>query len=191
MNADYDFLIAGGGHNGLACGAVLARAGFSVCVVERNESIGGGCVTREVTLPGFKHDLYGSSHVWIHANPAFQELREELTQFGLDYIWEEDHITGHPDLNGPGIVIYRDIDKTCASIAAYSEKDAARYREIYDDWQLIRDGFIRTMFSPPNPPSYAPAAFEGSVAGLNRMREFNLSSRAFVLEKFEHEFIMA
>ena len=27
MNADYDFLIAGGGHNGLACGAVLARAG--------------------------------------------------------------------------------------------------------------------------------------------------------------------
>ena len=74
-------------------------------------------------MPGFKHDLYGSSHVWIHANPAFQELREELTQFGLDYIWEEDHITGHPDLNGPGIVIYRDIDKTCASIAAYSEKD--------------------------------------------------------------------
>ena len=191
MNADYDFLIAGGGHNGLACGAVLARAGFSVCVVERNESIGGGCVTREVTLPGFQHDLYGSSHVWIHANPAFQELRQELAQFGLDYIWEEDHITGHPDLNGPGIVIYRDVDKTCESIAVYSREDAARYREIYDDWQLIRDGFIRTMFSPPNPPSYAPAAFEGSVEGLNRMREFNLSSRAFVLEKFENDFIRA
>ncbi len=118
MNTDYDFLIAGGGHNGLACGAVLARSGFSVCLVERNEWGGGGCVTREVTLPGFKHDLYGSSHVWIHANPAFQELQDELQSFGLEYIWGQDHITGHPDSDGRGVVIYRDVEKTCESIAA-------------------------------------------------------------------------
>ncbi len=191
MQGDYEFLIAGGGHNGLACGAVLARAGFSVCVVERNEWIGGGCVTREVTLPGFKHDLYGSSHVWIHANPAFQEMQEELTQFGLEYLFEEDHITGLPHTDGPGIVIYRNVDKTCDSIAVYSKKDAARYREIYDDWGLIRDGFIRTMFFPPNPPSFDPVSFEQSVEGLARMREFNLSSRAFVHEKFENDFVRA
>ncbi|MCP5092835.1 MAG: hypothetical protein GY949_18130 [Gammaproteobacteria bacterium] len=42
-------------------------------------------------LPGFKHDLYGSSHVWIHSNPTFRdELRPELEKHGLKYIWAED-----------------------------------------------------------------------------------------------------
>lgn len=34
--SDYDVVIAGGGHNALACGAYLAKHGLSVCVVERN-----------------------------------------------------------------------------------------------------------------------------------------------------------
>jgi phytoene dehydrogenase-like protein len=118
-------------------------------------------------------------------------MQQELAGFGLDYLFEEDHITGHPHSDGPGIVIYRDVNKTCESIAQYSSKDATRYREIFDDWSLIRDGFVRTMFSPPNPPSFSPAAFEQSVEGLNRMREFNLSSRAFVHEKFENNFVRA
>ena len=49
--ADYDIVIAGGGHNALVCGAVLARAGLSVMVAERNPWVGGGVITREVTLP--------------------------------------------------------------------------------------------------------------------------------------------
>src|SRR6202051_376485 len=114
MSAEsYDVVIAGAGVNGLACGAVPARAGLTACGVERNPWIGGGSITREVTLPGFKHDLYGSSHVWIHANPGLKPVLEELKSHGLRYIWSEDQITGHPDKSGgPGIVIYRSIDKT-------------------------------------------------------------------------------
>ena len=54
---EFDVVIAGGGHNGLACGAVLAKEGLKVLVAERGKWLGGGVVTREVTLPGFKHDL--------------------------------------------------------------------------------------------------------------------------------------
>ena len=43
--ASYDVVIAGGGVNGLACGATLAREGLSVCVIERNAWVGGGAVT--------------------------------------------------------------------------------------------------------------------------------------------------
>ena len=123
---DFDILIAGAGHNSLACGAWLARSGLKVCVIERNSWIGGGCVTREVTKPGFKHDLFGSSHVWIHANPDFQALMPDLKKHGLEYIWEENHITGHPNLNGKGVVVYKDVDRTCESIANYSVADARR-----------------------------------------------------------------
>ena len=162
--ADYDVVIAGGGHNGLACAALLIRYGLKVLVVERNEYVGGGTVTREVTLPGFKHDLYGSSHVWIHLNPSFsEEIMPELAQHGLTYIWSEDHITGHPNrIEGDGIIVYKDVDKTCDTIAAYSKADARRYREIYEEFGEIKDGVIKGMFSPPVPPSYVYQAMAGA-----------------------------
>ena len=186
---DYDVIIVGAGHNGLVCGAVLAREGLRVLVLEQNHRLGGGCTTDEVTLPGFKHDLYGSSHVWIHANPDFKQLQPELERFGLRYIWAEDHITGHPDLDGPGIVIYRDVDKTCASIAQYSERDARRYREIYDNFRMIADGLVTTMFSAPNPPSLLPSVLETTEAGLEMLRNYSMSPYDFTMENFEHPFV--
>jgi phytoene dehydrogenase-like protein len=189
---DFDVVLAGGGVNALACGTVLARSGLSVAILERNPWIGGGAITREVTVPGFKHDLYGSSHVWIHANPDLREVLEELKQYGLRYLWSEDHITGHPDRNGgPGIVVYRSIDKTVASIAAYSEADAGRYRRVFDDFSLVRDGFIKAFFSPPAPPSTMTQALEKTRDGLRRLREFSLSARAWVEQNFKNDFVRA
>jgi len=189
---EFDVVVAGGGVNGLACAAVLARENLRVCVVERNPWVGGGAVTREVTVPGFKHDLYGSSHVWIHANPDFKEMKQELEGYGLKYIWSEDQITGHPDRNGgPGIVIYRSIDKTVDSIARYSAADARRYRRVYDDFSLVREGFIKAFFSPPSPPSLTAQAMEKSREGLRRLREFSLCARAWVEENFENDFVRA
>ena len=188
---DYDIAIAGGGHNGLACGAVLAKAGLRVVVAERNAWLGGGAVTREVTLPGFKSDLFGSNHVWIHANPEIQELFPELEQYGLKYLWAEDEIMGHPMPEGPGIMVFRDVDKTCDSIAEYSKQDAQRYRQIYDGFVEIKDGFVKGMFSPPSPPSYMPSVMERSPEGLKMLRNYNLSAKAFVMENFENPWVQA
>ena len=181
---DVDVAIAGGGHNALACGAVLARAGLKVLVAERNAWVGGGAVTRELTLPGFQHDLFGSNHVWIHANPYIRDLLPELEQYGLKYLWAEDEVMGHPMAEGPGITVYRDVDRTCDSIAEYSKPDSLRYREIFDRFVEIKDGFTKGMFSPPSPPSYMPAAMERSPAGLRMLRNYSLSAKAFVLENF-------
>ncbi|MCB1623471.1 MAG: NAD(P)/FAD-dependent oxidoreductase [Pseudomonadales bacterium] len=190
--ADFDVVVAGGGVNGLACAAVLAREGLTVCVVERNPWVGGGAVTREVTVPGFKHDLFGSSHVWIQCNADFKSIQPELEQFGLKYLVPEDHITGHPDrTGGPGIIIYKSIEKTCESIAQYSQADANRYRKVHDDFALIRDGFIKAFFSPPSPPSTMARALETSHDGLRRLQEFSLSARAWVEMNFENDFIKA
>ena len=184
--ADADVIVIGGGHNGLACAASLSLEGWRVIVIEANTWLGGATGTFEITLPGFKHDRFGSSHVWLHANPHFREFLPELERYGLEYLWSEGAITGHPALNGPGIVIYKDVDRTCASIAQYSAADAQRYREIYDGFLDIRDGFIKGMFSTPAPPSYLPMAMQNNPAGLRMLRDYNLSARAFVNENFEH-----
>ena len=190
--ADFDVIVVGGGHNGLTCAASLSREGLRTLVLERSHRLGGGCTTDEVTLPGFKHDLYGSSHVWIHVNPEFQKLRPELEQqHGLKYLWADDHITGHPMHNGPGIVVYRDIDKTCASIAHYSESDARRYREIFDSFVDIRDGFVTGMFSPPAPPSAMAALLETTDEGVDMLRNFAMSPYDFTMENFEHPEVQA
>ena len=189
--SDYDIVLVGGGHNSLACAAVLSKAGLKVLVAERNAWLGGGAVTQEITLPGFKSDLFGSNHVWIHANPRINELLPELEQYGLRYLWAEDEIMGHPMQEGPGIVVFRDVDKTCDSIAEYSSKDALRYREIHDGFVEIKDGFVKNMFSPPAPPSYMPASMEKSPDGLKMLRNYNLSARAFVMENFENPNVQA
>src|SRR5439155_10597074 len=44
----FDAIVVGGGHNGLTTAAYLARAGLSVCVLERRDILGGACVTEEV-----------------------------------------------------------------------------------------------------------------------------------------------
>ena len=192
MNSEFDVVVIGAGVNGLACGAVLAREGLKICVVERNRWVGGGAVTREITLPGFKHDLYGSSHVWIQCNADFKSIQPELEQYGLRYIEPEDQITGHPDCNGgPGIVIHKDIDATCESIAAYSARDARRYRQVFDEFEAIREGFVKDFFTPPSPPSALPRALETTQAGIRRLRDFSMSARAWVETYFEHEFVRA
>ncbi|MDP2663790.1 MAG: FAD-dependent oxidoreductase, partial [Dehalococcoidia bacterium] len=40
MAEEYDALIVGGGHNGLTCGAYLAKSGLKVLVLERNQLLG-------------------------------------------------------------------------------------------------------------------------------------------------------
>lgn len=53
MTAGFDALIIGGGHNGLVCGAYLARNGMRVKVLERRHIVGCVAVTEEFH-PGYR-----------------------------------------------------------------------------------------------------------------------------------------
>ena len=53
MTEPIDAIVVGGGHNGLACAAYLAKSGFKPLVLEKRGVIGGAAVTEE-PWPGFK-----------------------------------------------------------------------------------------------------------------------------------------
>ena len=124
MSKKYDVVIAGGGHNGLVLGCYLAKAGLKVCIVERNEKVGGGVMTREYTLPGFKHDTHSVAHTLIQANPLM--LRDELglkSKYGLRYI-NPDKMTAAMFEDGSILKFYSDLDRTCDSIAKFSQRES-------------------------------------------------------------------
>lgn len=79
-------IFIGSGHNALIAAAYLTRAGRSVLVLEKNDRPGGFLRTEELTLPGFKHDVYAAAHPLFTTGPAYAELREDLEKRGLRYL---------------------------------------------------------------------------------------------------------
>jgi len=81
-----DAVVVGSGINSLACGALLARGGWSVRVLEREDELGGCIRTAELTEPGFVHDVFSAWHpLWV-GGAAHAELADELAQRGLEYL---------------------------------------------------------------------------------------------------------
>jgi phytoene dehydrogenase-like protein len=84
--AEHDAIIVGSGINSLACAALLARAGWSVLVLEREQELGGAVRTTELTEPGYLHDVFSAWHpLWV-GGAAHAELGAELEERGLEYL---------------------------------------------------------------------------------------------------------
>lgn len=79
----YDAVIIGDGPNALVNAAYLTKAGWSVLILGRNDRPGGGLRTDELTLPGFKHDVYAGFLVLFAISQAYADLGKELTERGL------------------------------------------------------------------------------------------------------------
>ena len=54
-----------------------------------------------------------------------------------------------PTPNGQSITIYKDIDKTCDSIAQINPADADRYREFIEIWRPLAEATVETFINPP------------------------------------------
>lgn len=122
--SQFDAVVVGGGHNGLVAAAYLAREGWSVCVLERNQEVGGCVVTEELTLPGYKHDVLSSWHPLFHLSQAYAELGEELAQHGLAYRNTEEWATASVGADGATVLSHRDPAQTAAELG---ERDGAAY----------------------------------------------------------------
>jgi len=144
----YDVVIIGAGHNGLTCAAYLLKAGYSVLLLEKRSVPGGAATTEEVMpqeAPGFKFNLCAIDHEFIHLGPVVEEL--ELEKYGLEYLWCDPVVfCPHPD--GKYFLAHKSIDKTCAEIARYSDRDARKYAEFTDYWQRVTKA-ITPMFNAP------------------------------------------
>jgi phytoene dehydrogenase-like protein len=113
--ADYDAILIGSGVNSLACGALLARAGWRVCVLERNDWFGGAIQTSELIEPGFAHDVFSAWHpLWV-GGAAHAALGADLAARGLEYL-NTDLPTATAFRDGGAAFLLRDVDGNAREI---------------------------------------------------------------------------
>ncbi|MGI9113196.1 MAG: NAD(P)-binding protein, partial [Gaiellaceae bacterium] len=124
----FDAVFVGSGINSLAGAALLAKAGWKVCVLERNEWLGGAIRTVEgLIAPGFTHEVFASWHPLWTGSPAYAELKPDLDRLGIEYL-NTDLATGSAFPDGTS--------------AFLSTDGAANVDELGEAWQRQFDGFM-------------------------------------------------
>jgi len=194
----YDSIVIGGGHNGLASAAYLAKAGMKVLVLERRHIVGGAAVTEEV-YPGFKYSV--CSYVVSLLRP--EVIRElELAKYDLEVIPLDSTFTPLPD--GNYLARWGDHAKTRREIARHSVTDAEAYEE-YGKLMVQMAMAVKPLLGiiAPQPGSWNPREllrlarignhFKGLGSKLlyDLIKLMTMSSADFLNEWFETEVLKA
>lgn len=149
----YDCVIIGGGHNGLIAAAYLARAGRSVCVLERRHVL-GGCAATEELWPGYK--VSTAAYVISLLLPEIiRDLR--LKQYGFA-ILPRNPSSYTPLLDGRSLLLGPNRTRTLREIAKFSKRDA----EVYPDYEALLER-IAAAIEPvlsKTPPDVLPLSKE-------------------------------
>lgn len=188
MAQTYDVIIIGSGPNGLAVGAYLSKAGEKVLLLEKRFEAGGGLATEQVTIPDFYHNTHAVYMMMVDYAPVYADFQFE-EQCGVRHL--------HPDLqvamplaDGRALCIYRDVDKSCASIAKFSQKDADSYRD-------MQRHFAELMQHILGPQTYVPMEAAPMMAAKAELTELGRALSEYtektpeeiVCERFENEHV--
>jgi beta-carotene ketolase (CrtO type) len=139
----YDFVIVGGGPNGVGTAAYLAKCGASVCVLEERPEAGGAVENTE-PIPGVRitpHAMY----MYAGPAPAFEQL--ELHKYGFRMDWSpQSKNLAEQQVRGVA---------TTQGLAPITDKDAMGWAKI--SGMLTSPPFIRELlrsifWCPPHPP---------------------------------------
>jgi phytoene dehydrogenase-like protein len=147
-----DAVIVGSGPNGLAAAITIARTGRKVIVFESADTIGGGCRSAEVTLPGFLHDVCSAVHPFGVMSPFFRSL--PLATHGLNWIGPP-AMVAHPLDDGRVVCVYQSVEQTAATLGS----DGAAYRQLFEplvaSWPKIAESVLGPLAWPRHPLQFA------------------------------------
>ncbi len=133
--ATHDAVFIGSGINALAGAALLSRAGWSVCVLEREEHLGGCIYTSDgLTLPGFTHEVLAAWHPLWTGGAAYGELADDLGRRGLEYLNTDlPTATAFPD--GSAAFVTTSLEGNVAEMERHGAGDGAA-------WEAFFNGFM-------------------------------------------------
>ena len=159
---EVDAVVVGAGPNGLTAAVTLARAGLRVQVHEAADSVGGGARTRELALPGFRHDPCSAVHPLAAGSPAFRALG--LERHGLEWL-HADLPLAHPFPDGTAAVLACSVAETAASLGVDARAYHRLARPLEDGWDELAPDLLRTPWAawPSHPRRLAQVGLRAGV----------------------------
>ena len=174
-----DAVVIGSGPNGLVAATLLARAGWSVELLERSD-VAGGAVGSDTTPLGYVHDWGSAFYGVLHTSPVLGEL-------GLDRRvgWAR---TGTPvsavwDRDVPAAVMRRRAEDTADGLGV----DGPAWRELVAWWHRLGEPLFGAMLGPvgsPLPLLKAASRLTGPREGLRTARTLLEPVEAWVRQEF-------
>jgi phytoene dehydrogenase-like protein len=119
-----DVVIVGGGINGLAAAARLAKAGWKVALVDDHDRLGGFIAATE--RDGYVHDTWSSWHPLFVTSPVYAAFGADLHRHGLTYANSDGPLSATVTSSGDVALAHRDVDETVAGFAEAADRDAYR-----------------------------------------------------------------
>jgi phytoene dehydrogenase-like protein len=166
---EYDAVVVGSGPNGLAAAITMQQQGLSVLLVEGKNEIGGGMRSKELTLPGFVHDVCSAIHPMASLSPFFKSI--PLSDFGLDMI-QPHFAAGHPFDDGTAGLLMESLEDTAASMGADKQSYLGFMKQVVADMPRL----LPELMSPFPMPRY-PFALAGF--GLKALPPATWNARRF------------
>ncbi len=167
MAGDADAVVVGSGPNGLAAAVTLAAAGLRVQVIEGAATIGGGCRTEQLTLPGFWHDVCSAAHPLAVASPFFQRFGLEAR--GVRFA-APDVVLAHPLDGGRAAAVTRSMLDTAARLGTDGTAYQQLLRPLAGDCAALAELLLAPIRRPPARLTAGVVAFSRhglrSAAGL-------------------------
>jgi phytoene dehydrogenase-like protein len=137
--ARFDAVLVGSGINTLTAAALLAREGWSVCVLEQSDRLGGAIRTEaDYTLPGFTHEVLSSWHPLFVGSAAYAELGDELAGRGLRYVNTDlPTATAFPDASA--MFLHTSLESNVAEFDRWSAGDGAAWQRQFEEFMATAD----------------------------------------------------
>lgn len=146
-----DAVVVGSGPNGLAAATTLARAGLRVQVLERNDTVGGGARTADLTLPGYRHDVCSAVHPLALASEFFRAFAlERRVRFAVPDVSFGQALDG-----GRAAIAYRSLTRTADELG----RDGAAYARLLGPLARRADAVAAFTGAPLLPVPRHPLAF--------------------------------
>jgi phytoene dehydrogenase-like protein len=149
---DFDAVVVGSGPNGLAAAITMQREGLSVLLAEARSTAGGGLRTAELTLPGFRHDLFSTILGLGAASPLFSTL--PLQEHGLEYLYPEIS-AAHPFDDGTAGLLTGSVAETAALLGKDEKAYNALMAPLIKDWPELVNDILSPLKIPAHPLTMA------------------------------------